>query len=103
MKSITCVGIDASKDRLDVLIDRPQKRRLSYSNDKRGIALLKVELGGGQYIVAIEASGRYEALVRHELEAAGHQVKLQNPRQVRRLAEGMGTQAKTDLIDAQIL
>ena len=103
MKSITRVGIDASKDRLDILIDRPHNRRRSFSNDTGGIDQLKAELVDGPYLVAIEASGRYEALVRHELEAAGHQVKLQNPRQVRRLAEGMGTQAKTDLIDAQIL
>src|SRR5437763_5200082 len=102
MKSITRVGIDASKDRLDVLIDRPSNRRRSYSNDKRGVAALVSELEGGDYLVAIEASGRYEALVRHELTAAGHTVRLQNPRQVRRLAEGTGTQAKTDLIDAQI-
>jgi len=76
---------------------------LSFSNDRLCVAQLKSELGEGDYLITIEASGRYEALARHELEAAGHRVRLQNPRQVRRLAEGMGSQAKTDLIDAQIL
>src|SRR5947209_15842561 len=103
MGSITLVGIDASKDKLDVLIDRPQRRRHSFSNDRKGLEKLKKELGAGEYLIAIEASGRYEALARHELEAAGYQVRLQNPRQVRRLAEGFGVQAKTDGIDAQIL
>jgi transposase len=103
MNIITQVGIDTSKDRLDVVIDRPQNRRHSFSNDKSGVKALKKELGDGNYIIAIEASGRYEALARHELEAAGYTVRLQNPRQVRRLAEGLGTQAKTDGIDAQIL
>ena len=103
MNSITRVGIGASKDRLDVVIDRPADRRKTYRNDKDGVAVLQAELDGEKYLVAIEASGRYEALARHELTATGHTVRLQNPRQVRRLAEGMGTQAKTDLIDAQIL
>jgi transposase len=103
MGSITLVGIDASKDQLDVLIDRPQRRRHVFSNDQAGIDRLKKELGPGEYLIAIEASGRYEAFARHELEAAGYTVKLQNPRQVRRLAEGLGVQAKTDGIDAEIL
>ena len=37
------------------------------------------------------------------LEEAGYTVKLQNPRQVRRLAEGMGTSCKTDKVDARVL
>jgi transposase len=103
MKSITCVGIDASKDRLEILIDRPNNKRLCVSNDREGIVKLKKELGDGDYVIALEASGRYESLARHELTAAGYTVKLQNPRQVRRLAEGLGRQAKTDSLDAQFL
>lgn len=103
MESITRVGIDASKDKLDVFIDRPQARRHCFSNDLPGIAQLKQALGEGNYLIAIEASGRYEALARHQLEAAGYAVRLQNPRQVRRLAEGLGIQAKTDRIDAEVL
>lgn len=103
MESITSVGIDASKDRLEVLIDRPDNRRHIYNNDKSGVSQLKKELGQGNYVIAIEATGRYEALVRHELEAAGYTVRVQNPRQVRRLAEGMGTSCKTDKIDAKVL
>lgn len=103
MESIACVGIDASKDRLEVLVDRPNNRRLGFANDARGVARLVRELGDGRYVVAIEATGRYESLARHALEAAGHDVRLQNPRQVRRLAEGLGVQAKTDGLDAEVL
>jgi transposase len=103
MESITRVGIDASKDRLEVFIDRPSNRRHVFNNDERGVDKLKRELGQGNYVVAIEATGRYESLVRHALEAAGYTVKLQNPRQVRRLAEGMGTSCKTDKVDAKVL
>jgi transposase len=103
MESITRVGIDASLEILDVLIDRAENRRFQVPNNLDGVKKLKAELKKGKFLIAIEASGRYEALARHELEAAGHTVKLQNPRQVRRLAEGLGIQAKTDSLDAEVL
>jgi transposase len=103
MESITRVGIDASQNVLDVLIDRAENKRLQVPNSLDGVKKLKAALGKGKFIIAIEASGRYEALARHELEAAGYTVKLQNPRQVRRLAQGMGIQAKTDSLDAEVL
>src|SRR5436305_8374007 len=103
MKSITGVGIDTCLDWLDVYIDRPSSKQQRFSNDAQGIALLKAELGQGEYVIAIESSGRYEALARHELEAAGYTVRVKNPRQVRRLAQGLGIQAKTDAVDAKLL
>jgi transposase len=103
MESITRVGIDASQEWLDVLIDRPHGKRRRYSNDLDGIGQLKADLGQGNYLIAIEASGRYEALARHDLEAAGYKIRVKNPRQTRRLAEGLGYQAKTDAIDAKML
>jgi len=103
MKIITRVGIDSSLDWLDVYIDRPDSKQLRLGNDLDGIAQLKAELGQGNYVIAIESSGRYEALARHELEAAGYVVRVKNPRQVRRLAQGLGIQAKTDGIDAKLL
>ncbi len=103
MESITRVGIDASKDVLEVLIDRPAHRRHTIGNNKEGFAQLVKELGAGNYLIAIEATGRYESGVRHALELAGYKVTLKNPRRVRRLAEGLGIAAKTDRIDAQVL
>jgi transposase len=103
MESIA-VGIDVSKDILDVYIDCPgSAKRLRLSNDVKGIAKLKAALKGGNFLIALEASGRYEAKVRHALENAGFEVRVQNPRLIRRLAEGLGIQAKTDLIDAHLL
>lgn len=104
MSSITCVGIDVAKDNLDVYIEgRGDPQRLRVSNTREGIDALKVALGSAPCLIALEASGRYEAKVRHELQACGHDVRVQNARLVRRLAEGLGVQAKTDLIDAQLL
>ena len=103
MESITLVGIDTGKDWLDLLINRPQCRKHRFSNDLQGIEGIKSQLGEGNYIIAIEATGRYEALAHHELKAAGYTVRVKNPKQVRRLAQGLGLQAKTDGLDAQFL
>ena len=105
MSSIsTHVGIDVSKDVLQVHIDRPKgRKKLKVDNNLEGIRALLTELGDGLYIVSLEATGRYEALARRELEKAGHEVHLQNPRRMRKLAEGLGYDAKTDPIDALTL
>jgi len=76
---------------------------MRVENSLIGIEKLKEQLVGGAYLIALESSGRYEALVRHELEAAGYRVRVKNPRLQRRLAEGLGRQAKTDGIDAKCL
>lgn len=103
MRSITRVGIDAAQEWLDVLVERAHAKARRFSNDAVGISDLVADLGEGNYVIAIEATGRYEAAVRHALEAAGHSVRVKNPRQVRRLADGLGVQAKTDMIDAKFL
>jgi transposase len=73
------------------------------SNDEPGLAKLKSFLGEDPRLISLEASGRYESLARHELEAAGYLVKVLNPRKARRLAEGLGINAKTDRVDAKAL
>jgi len=105
MKSIaTHVGIDVSKASLQVYIDRSDGRKsLKVPNDIEGIRSLIDALGEGTYVVSLEATGRYEALARRELEKAGMEVHLQNPRRMRKLAEGLGYDAKTDAIDARTL
>lgn len=105
MNSIaTHVGIDVSKASLQVHIDRSKGRKsLKVSNDPEGIRRLIEVLGEGSYVVSLEATGRYEALVRRELEQAGMEVHVQNPRRMRKLAEGLGYDAKTDAIDALTL
>lgn len=105
MKSISIpVGIDVSKDALVVFINRPKgQKRLSVPNDKAGLETLISVLGDASYTISLEATGRYEALARHTLEEKGYLVKVQNPRQAKRLAEGLGANAKTDKIDAEVL
>jgi len=105
MSSITIpVGIDVSKDTLDVFIDRANgRKRMKVSNDEEGVRQILRELEVGTYLVAMEATGRYEVLARRMLEDAGLEVSVLNPRLARHLAIGFGVEAKTDPIDAEIL
>lgn len=97
------VGIDVSKDRLDVAVGS-EGELWQVSNDAAGHSELVERLGGVKpALIVLEASGGYEAIVAGVLWDAGHPVAVVNPRQVRDFARGMGKLAKTDQIDARIL
>jgi transposase len=97
------VGIDVSKDRLDVAV-RPAGTVLSYSRDAAGIEELIGELGRlGAQLIAVEATGGFETVVVASLAAASLPVVVVNPAQVRAFARAIGQRAKTDPIDAQVI
>lgn len=98
-----CVGIDVSKAHLDVAI-LPQERRHRVTNDDAGLAeLLQWLPAPGGVLVALEASGGYQITAVAALAAAGFDVVVANPRQVRDYARSRGWLAKTDKIDALVL
>ena len=97
------VGIDVSKDRLDVSI-RPEGSSLSQPYTQEGIRLLVDHLTKLQpELVLLEATGGYETEIVAALAYARLPVVLINPRQVRDFAKATGRLAKTDRIDAQVL
>jgi len=97
------VGIDVSKARLDVHV-RPQNESFSVSSDDAGIAMLLGRLSGlAPTLVALEATGGYEASVAAALAHAGVPVAVVNPRQIRDFARATGQLAKTDGLDAQVI
>jgi transposase len=97
------VGIDVAKDSLDVCI-LPDQRRGTTANDRGGFReLLGLLPAAGECLVVVEATGGYQRAVVAELIAAGHQVAVVNPRQVRDFARGLGLLAKTDALDAQAI
>jgi transposase len=97
------VGIDVSKDRLDVHV-RPAGTALSYSRDAAGIEALIGALGPvAAQIIAVEATGGFETVVVASLAAAGLPVVVVNPAQVRAFAAAIGRRAKTDPIDAAVI
>lgn len=97
------VGIDVSKDRLDVHV-RPAGTALGYSRDAAGIEALIGALGPvAPQIIAVEATGGFETVVVASLAAAGLPVVVVNPAQVRAFAAAIGRRAKTDPIDAAVI
>jgi len=100
----TCfVGIDVSKGHVDVHV-RPDGTAFSCTTDPDGLANLITRLAPLQpQLVAMEASGGYEAVIAAALTEAGLPVAIVNPRQVRKFAGAIGRLAKTDAIDAGVI
>jgi len=97
-----CVGVDISKEMLDVGTTEEQHWRCA--NDEPGIGELVEKLQALQpEKIVIEASGGYEAAVVAALAAGKLPVVVVNPRQVRDFAKAIGRLAKTDRIDALLL
>jgi transposase len=99
------VGIDVSKDRLDVYV-LPDERALSFANDEAGIAELYEHLKirpAIEVLVVMEATNVFWKLAATQLGAVGIRIAVINPRQVRDFAKATGVLAKTDMIDAQVL
>lgn len=97
------VGIDVSKDRLDVHV-LPSAERFALANDDAGVMELcarLVDLGPAR--VALEATGGLETLAVAALSAAGLPVVVVNPAQVRAFAGALGQRAKTDALDAAVI
>ena len=97
------VGIDISKDKLDVAVVG-NKEVVQVSNTKRGIAKWVTEmLKLNPKLIVVEATGGYEEAVVLALFEAGLPVALVSPQRVRQYARASGLLAKTDGIDAQTL
>jgi len=96
------VGIDVSREWLDVSIDQATSQR--YTNDVEGHDALVATLKGGPIdLIVMEATGGYEMEAACALQAAGHAVAVVNPRHARRFAQALGLLAKTDQVDARML
>jgi transposase len=97
------VGIDVSKDRLDVA-QRPAAAAWAVSNTEEGIQELVQRLGHLQpALVVLEATGGLETPVVAALVTAHLPTVAVNPRQARDFARATGQLAKTDAIDAGVL
>jgi transposase len=102
MESII-VGIDVSKDRLDVAV-RPSGEVFVAERNAAGLELLVARLRElSPRIVALEATGGFETVVAATLGAAGLPIVIVNPAQIRDFAKAIGQRAKTDPIDAAVI
>lgn len=97
------IGIDVSKDRLDVA-RHPSNETESVNHDRAGIeSLVKRFQQIRPTLIVLEATGGVERDVTRALAAAELPVIVINPRQVRDFAKATGQLAKTDRIDARVL
>jgi transposase len=97
------VGIDVSKERLDVAV-RPTGEVFAVVRDAEGLDALVARLKPlAPVAVAVEATGGYETVVAASLAAADLPVVVVNPAQVRSFAQALGKRAKSDPIDALVI
>ena len=103
METKVFVGVDVSKDSLDVAIG-PQKDIITFANEQKGVdALVKKLSRIDPQLTVFESTGGYELLAVSSLAEAGLAVVIVNPRQVRNFAKATGILAKTDAIDARVI
>jgi transposase len=105
------VGIDVSKDWLDVAV-RPSGKNWRVGSDDAGLVSLLSQLKEERpHLVVLEATGGYEVPVLAALGAGGIPLVVVNPRQVGDFARSLGKLAKpvlsiaegTDKLDAQVI
>ena len=97
------VGIDVSKDRLDVAVC-PSGEAFVVERDAAGLERLATRLRQiAPQIVALEATGGFETVAAAALAAAGLPIVVVNPAQIRSFARALGQRAKTDPIDAAVI
>jgi len=97
------VGIDVSKDRLDVHV-LPEGAQFIVARDGKGLADLAERLLAERVaLIALEATGGFESIAAAALASAGLPVAVVNPAQVRHFAKALGQRAKTDPIDAAVI
>jgi len=100
---LVCGGIDIGKDRLDYALAGAD-RAMNCANTAKGrsqmIAFLKEK---SVRRVGLEASGSYEIEVVDALRAAGFQVAVLQPNQVRAYGQFKRKRAKSDPIDAILI
>lgn len=97
------VGIDVSKDRLDIAV-LAEKQTWQVENTAKGIdELVQWMQELHPELIVVEATGGYQRNGVDALFQAGLSVAVVNPARVRQFARACGLLAKTDKLDAQVL
>lgn len=97
------LGVDISKETLDVHL-YPEGESARFANDKRGFtALMKWLAGRIVARIVYEPTGPYHRGFETRFLQTSFTLAKVNPRQARRFAEAIGTNAKTDAVDAAML
>jgi transposase len=103
MSSEAYVGVDVSKDQLDVKV-LPSNEMHQFSNDDVGITkFVKLLKRIDATLIVFESTGGLEMSAVSSLIENHLPVVVINPRQVRDFAKATGRLAKTDAIDAETI
>jgi transposase len=103
MTTSSYVGIDVSKDQLEVAV-LGEERGWQVDNTQEGIAKLVQKMQEVcPELTVVEATGGYQRHVVDALFHAGLSVAVVNPARVRQFARACGLLAKTDKLDAFVL
>lgn len=95
------VGIDVSKDTLDIYA-RPSQKSWKEKNQEFQPLIKKLKKLNPELII-LEATGGYEIAVMEALSQAGLKVHREHPLKIYHHAKGRGKLAKTDRLDASTL
>ncbi|HRA12541.1 MAG TPA: IS110 family transposase [Chitinophagaceae bacterium] len=103
-----CIGIDVSKNYLDVYINNIEDKEHKVENSEFGIEkLIKIfqnlQKNHDIQLIIFEATGGYERLLSIMLRNLNFPVHVAHPNKIRNFAKATGNFAKTDKIDARIL
>jgi transposase len=98
------VGIDVSKEKLDLARTDDLERVVSFPNDPAGIArIVELLTALKPGAIVVESTGGLERPLLEALLEANLPASLVHPGRVRYFAIGLGILAKTDPIDARVL
>jgi transposase len=103
MNSEAYIGVDVSKDLLDVKV-LPSEQTQQFSNDDPGVnKLITFVKKIDPQLIVFESTGGLEMLAVSSLVVNHVPVVVINPRQIRDFAKATGKLAKTDSIDADTI
>lgn len=107
-KMLDMVGVDVSKEKLDVALLRDQGkfRDKVVANSRKGFLELAAWLakqGITRAHVCMEATGAYWEDLAEFLVDSGFEVSVVNPLLIKKFGESLGERSKTDRIDARVI
>jgi transposase len=100
---MTTIGIDVSKDWLDIYVETTHQHSKTRNHEAEFFEMVTRFAELNPSCIVLEATGGYELPVLTALQAAHLPVIRVNPRQVRDFAKACGQLAKTDQLDARLL
>jgi len=105
---VNALGIDVSKDKLDVVLLNEQQHSHSgvFANHTQGFEQLQRWLSKrceGNVQACLEATGQYGEAIAEFLYQAGHTVSVVNPARIKAFAASRLSRQKTDQSDARLI